>query len=289
MVKEAVDFRADLDSQASLQALLSQWLPSATIQSYRVMRGGYSGTNYEIITSSEEKYALKICNGYSANDVEQQAQCAAFLAEHGFASSCCYSLPLASMPTSSVDGTTAQYTVLTTDGVPATLLNFIQGRAADYIIETNPAVTKLKVLRSCGECMAALHRVKDNSSSAVDGNDSSSSSSGADAIGFTGLRSYLTGGACFLGRHVQGYYTRLFSDPTTDEFIRLHPYVSFYLAQLPQLVADMQCEGLPHGILHGDAFLDNILLDETTGNITSSDLSHKLMHDVFLYITIRIA
>ena len=273
MVKEEIDFRAD--SQASLQKLLYQWLPSALIQSYRVMRGGYSGTNYEIITSSEEKYALKICNGYSTNDVEQQAQCTAFLAAHGFASSCCYSMPLASMPTSSLDGTTPQYTVLTTDGVPATLLNFIQGRAADYIIETNPSVTKLKVLRSCGECMAALHRVKDNGLAVIDGHESSSSSS--DAVGFTGLRSYLTGGACFLGRHVQGYYTQLFADPTTDEFIRLHPYVSFYLVQLPQLVTDMQCEGLPHGVLHGDAFLDNILLDETTGNQPHT-LSHPIPH-----------
>lgn len=249
MVKADVDLRTD--SLESLQVLIKQWLPSATVASYQIMRGGFSGTNYKITVlhdgDGESTYALKICNGYTAWDVEQQAQCTAYLAAHNFAEFCCYSLPVqTSSSSSSSSAASQQFTALTEDGQPATLLNFVHGRAADHVIEVNPSVTAVSVLRCCGQQLSHLHRI------VVD-----DASRGA-------LRSYTTGGACLIGLHVRGHFTSMFAD-TTDDYILQHPYLPFYRAHVPHLVADVQGGELPLGVLHGDPFLDNILIDEGTG------------------------
>ena len=241
MVKQAVDFRQD--SHESLTALVQQWLPEISIASFRKMDGGYSGTNYEIIavapsSTISTKYALKICNGYAAADVEAQALCTAFIAANGFSDRCCYSLPTAACGD-------AAYTAMTADGVPATLLTFVEGCAADHVIETCPSVTVGTVLRACGAQLAALHRVT--------------------GPGLAALRTYVDGGACLVGEHMRGHFLALF-DAATDPHVATHPYVAFYRAAAPGLVADLaSAAAMPQGVLHGDAFLDNVLLDAASG------------------------
>jgi len=55
---------------------------------------------------------------------------------------------------------------------------------------------------------------------------------------------------------------------SNSEFVKEHPFVAFYAEKLAILQEMVAVEGLPQGILHGDPFLDNVLVDPITGNFS---------------------
>ena len=55
--------------------------------------------------------------------------------------------------------------------------------------------------------------------------------------------------------------------------VAIHPFLPFYdarLAHLCELMRTAADASLPRGVLHGDPFLDNVLVDPHTGALTSA-------------------
>ena len=233
MVKSDVDLRSD--SIESLDNLIRNWWPLESISSFTILRGGYSGTNYKFFTQKGSCGVIKICNGYDKLEIEEQSRCTAFLASSGFNFACC-PLPLA--------GDENSFVALTDDNVPAILLTFIDGKAADYLLE-NRLFPPLQILSTVGRGLAQLHSVGGEQNH---------------------LRSFMNGGACFVGQHIQGYFKNIF-ESHDDPFIKEHLFVRFYFERVDSMVVDIMEQGLPSGVLHGDPFLDNILLNQSTGEL----------------------
>jgi len=121
------------------------------------------------------------------------------------------------------------------------LLTFCEGKAADAVIESG--VDAHSVLREVGVNLARLHQVPCTTD--------------------THLRSYTLSGACNIGDHLAGKWKVLFRE---NEHTCRHPYVDFYERRVDHLSHLITLEGIPCGIIHGDPFLDNILVEETTGS-----------------------
>eukprot|EP01041_Mallomonas_annulata_P007025 gene7025-14294_t len=235
MVKSNIDLRSD--SKEELQEILSNWWSDCILINHCTLRGGYSGTNYKLETHDGKIAVLKICNGYDLPAVEKQAQIMNHLKEYGF-NGACYPYPLHNSIT---------YTCLTKDDQPAILLNFIQGRAADIVVESG-VVSLQHMLTSVGRNLALLHSTKINNSS--------------------NLLSYIDGGCCLLGKHITNDIKRIFNE-STDEFIINHPFLTFYFERVDTLCRDVCLPNIPMGIVHGDPFLDNVFVDEITGEFRS--------------------
>jgi len=233
MVKSAVDFRND--SIESLNSLIRNWWPTESIVSFTILRGGYSGTNYKIFTANGSCGVIKICNGYEREEIEEQSQCTAFLSSAGYSYACC--------PQCLAENESS-YVTLTDDSVPTILLSYINGRAADFLLE-NKVFPPFQILSTVGKGLAQLHNV---------------------AGDFSHLRSFINGGACFVGQHIKGHFKNIFASHE-ESFINEHPFVQFYNERVDAMVIDILHEGLLFGVLHGDPFLDNILLDELTGEL----------------------
>jgi len=136
------------------------------------------------------------------------------------------------------------YVTLARDGTPAYMLSFVQGKAADSVVESG--VDALHVLQGVGRNLAALHSVEVKQDTAVGH-----------------LRDYSEGGCCLLGYHAsRGYLGKV----SGSDFTKDQPYTAFYQDKLEVLEKCVKIQGLPTGILHGDPFLDNVLVDPTTGD-----------------------
>jgi Ser/Thr protein kinase RdoA (MazF antagonist) len=236
MVKADVDHRQD--NLEAINCILQSWFPGKNALSFKTLRGGYSGTNYFVDTESGEQYVIKIAHGYCANDVEEQAKLGAYLKSQGFVG-CCFPYPLSSKLEKSL-----QYVAMIDHTEPAILLNYIQGRAADYLIEAGK-LDHPGALSKIGYNLALMHLLPVS----------------AEA----GLRSYKHDGLCFLQKHLSGDYLRTFTTHE-DEFIRNHSFTKFYLQRFDWLIGWFaKCDSFRQSLIHGDPFLDNVLFDERTG------------------------
>ena len=239
MVKASVDFRKDsLDEISNLVKLRLN--VKGKVTTFEKLNGGYSGTNYLVIIDStpETKYVLKICNGYTISDVEQQTLAMSYLFNHGF-ELCCHPIPLVIPSVDSI------YTSLTDDNQPCVLLSYINGYAGDYLVE-NGLLSAIDVVRQLGRGLSRIHSIPYDNTLAQ--------------------RSYKDSGACDAHKHIQGLYKSQFLS-THDIYIKTHPYVAFYLAHCDQMATDLNSD-LPICIIHGDPFMDNALLNEVSGELT---------------------
>lgn len=258
MVKAAVDLRNDTIDD--LSELLQNWIKDSSIVSFTILRGGYSGTNYRIRCSNDEEYAMKICNGYESEEIEEQALATAFLRLNDFKNSCS-AYPL-------LDSTKSlKYVSLTRDNQPVLLLSFLKGIAADYLLE-NGLMDHDTLLSSVGKTLAMLHSVSGK--------------------GFDDVRYFLDKGACFVGKHVKNVYKDLFKSSSVDDYILSHPFIDFYFKHVDNLVENVTITSLPIGILHGDPFLDNVLIDIESGFVGFVDFEDvsrgTLLFDVACFI-----
>ena len=234
MVKSAVDFRTD--SLEDLQLLLNIWFSDKIIQNFTVLRGGYSGTNYMIECSEKFRVVMKICNGYDIEEIECQAIAADFLQNNHFHGVCdAYKLQ---NPT--IDSI---FTALTNDNQPVLLLRYLNGENADVLVESG-VITHSFALSEVGKNLALMH-----------------STNGKN---IQSIRHFHIAGACFVGNHIRYYYRDLLLSHQ-EEYIRNHHFVQYYIDRVESLITAVTQNDLPLGILHGDPFLDNVLLDSITG------------------------
>lgn len=235
MSKASIEY--DAFSVAELQTVAKLFIED-TVKSARKLFGGFSGSNYAVTCDSGAVYVLKLCNGYSEKDVQAQARIQAHL-HHSGLEGACFALPRLDDPQSFVSCALGQ---------PAVLLTFVAGTNADVILRKFPGPDKdafeQRAFRSIGHGLALLHRVS------------------CEGVG--GLRSFRDGGACDVVKHMDGSCRKKMRDSVHTA---KHPFVlEFYEQELGNLNASME-EALsapadfPAGILHGDPFLDNCLLN----------------------------
>lgn len=170
-----------------------------------------------------------MCHGYTVEEVAEQAAVQAVLHRQGFSGAC-----------GAIALTAGGHVAVTPDGKAAILLTFVEGKAADAVVEAG--VNAGGVMQEVGAHLAELHQV-------VVPEDAT-------------LRSFKAGGCCLLGMHVAG---ECLQKMRSCEHTAKHPFVDFYEGRLATLQQCVAVEGLPHGILHGDPFLDNVLVDEHDG------------------------
>eukprot|EP00981_Chlorochromonas_danica_P010088 scaffold3044_cov176-Ochromonas_danica.AAC.6 len=258
MVKESL---AEVhETLEDITELVSRWWMDYVVEDFSLLKGGYSATNYlvKLLRQPQQqqgvvgdnleearKVVLKICKGYDLSAVEQQGQIAAYLHDHGFRQ-CCAPYPLLSR-----DDDNKIHYVTMFGSHPVMIVNYLNGVGGDLLIEDG-ILTLAQAAGKIGHSLAAMHAiaiVKETDDSQYTKN----------------LRSYTTDGICFVGRHLTGDYARLFQDQKED-YIRQHPFLQVYLARYDDLCATVKaCDGLRNAVLHGDAFLDNVLFDRVTG------------------------
>lgn len=266
MVKESL--AEAHETLEDITELVSRWWVDAIVEDFSLLKGGYSATNYlvkllpqpqpqppqqqqeqQVVSDNLEetrKVVLKICKGYDLSAVEQQGQIAAFLHDKGFYQ-CCAPYPLLSK-----DDHEKHYVTMF-GSHPVMIVNYLNGVGGDLLIEEG-LLTLAQAAGKIGHSLATMHAIAITKET----DDSQYTSS---------LRSYTTDGICFVGRHLTGDYVKLFGDQKED-YIRQHPFLQVYLARYDDLCATVKaCDGLRNAVLHGDAFLDNVLFDRVTGDL----------------------
>lgn len=223
-------------TQKEIEGILGNFGVKA--KSYTRLYGGYSSSNYKVETSDNKSYVLKIMNGYDKKWVEDQTKIQEYIHRRGFLGGC----PPVVMSTSLEE----KGYVAMCGSTPTCLLTFLDGKNADQALIDNPNLSESKVLESLGEGLALLHSIRVT----------------PDA----GLRDFKQGGACLVADHMNGIYLTAFED---SKHTCEHPFLPFYRKEMVNLIDCMCARTLPTGILHGDPFLDNVLVNPETGEFNA--------------------
>lgn len=252
-------------SSHSTEELASILLDFATakIKSSKQLFGGYSGSSYAVELNAPAgadgkatRYVLKVSNGYTYDDAEFMCRTARFLSAVGYLE-CCLPIPKMKQKRnpSSPDDPYVYVSKRESNGIPAFLLNFVEGEQADKVMRDNPKLAPT-VMRGIGGGLGRMH-------SASSGIDKAKANS-------LGLRWYETdGGCCDVEDQIQDkILNKIMTDPDAKE----HAFVAFYRRELADLKKEMQLakDGkLGLGITHGDPFADNILSDPESGELSA--------------------
>jgi len=73
---------------AEISALCAHWGLALPLRSHKRLFGGYSGSNYRVEAADGALAVLKLCHGYEAADVEDQARIMAHVRSGGFEGAC---------------------------------------------------------------------------------------------------------------------------------------------------------------------------------------------------------
>tara|TARA_B110000208_G_scaffold91566_1_gene115182 strand:+ start:87 stop:2225 length:2139 start_codon:yes stop_codon:yes gene_type:complete len=244
MKKAEIDVVPQL-TRSELDALVSEW-DFGSIATHRKLYGGFSGSNYYVENAEGRRNVLKIMHGYPLREVEDVAKLQAHLAAVGF-DHACSSIARAPAAVEEKGGSTYVSTSRGDDS-PAMLLTFIDGKAADAVLRSSSDDADLAaaLLRGVGGELAALHSLE-------------------VPAGAAALREAETdNGCCLVAQHIDGrYWARIMASPHVEG----HPFVDLYRSAVEELREAMATKGLPRGICHGDPFLDNMLVDPSTGSL----------------------
>ena len=208
----------------------------APLAEFKILFGGYSGTSVGITGTDGTKAVLKVCHGYTVEDVAAQAAICVHASKHGF-DGICTALPVRNAPTN-------QFSTLREDGAACCLLSWVEGTAADKVISAG-RVSAADVLKGVGGGLARLHSVP------------------VPPMAACSLRALEAGGACDLRKHINGEIDAVLS---SSKVVAGHDFLPFYARQLASLRAAVAEPGLPRGLLHGDPFLDNMLVNPSDGS-----------------------
>lgn len=223
------------------------------VASSKKLYGGFSCTNYCISSAATGQiYVLKVCNNYTRQHVVSLCKLLNWVKLQDLSIPICFPIPLKDK-TGSCD---AENYVTTTLGPqkPTILLTFVPGMAADKVIEGQARLSQSKTMEVIGQNLARLHAVP------LPLHESNVT-----------LRSYTHGGACEVQNHVSGHFANALADGATKfEDVRKGDFLPFYRRAVVELKMQMSAAAtdcFPDGILHGDPFLDNMLLLPRNGEI----------------------
>ena len=253
-------------SNEELSSILADFMSCSgpfSLRSSKQLFGGYSGASYlvEIGTPTADdrhataQYVLKVSNGYTHDDAEFMCRTASHLGAVGYREMC---LPIAKMKQRRAPYTDDPYVYVSqreSNGIPAFLLNYVEGEQADKVMRDNPKLAPV-VMRGIGGGLGRMH----SKSVGLDKEKTKS----------LGLRWYETdGGCCDVEDQVQDkVLNKIMADPDAKK----HEFVAFYKRELDDLKKEMQLVkdgSLALGITHGDPFSDNILCHPESGKLSA--------------------
>ena len=242
MVKETITRQSH--SAETITQICSRYGLSAP-SSYKALSGGFSGTNYRLDFFDGTNVCLKICHGYLISFVEAQARVQDFLQKHHYKTAC-FAVPLIS----SAATDNFQFATLDpTTGDPAIVLTFSTGRAADALLEEGRVSVKT-AFDGFGSSLGALHSIP--------------------VLPGDNLRTYEEGGACDVYKQMT---KSVLHTMESSEFTKDHPFVTkFYKSRRDALETTMlkaKSSLLQIGVIHGDPFADNVMLDPITGQVVA--------------------
>jgi len=206
------------------------------------LHSGYSGENYKVVGKDGTHAVLKLKPNVSEDNLKGEIRILEYLRKRNFAGACT-AIPMDGEDKGSSKGN--EY-VTSFKGIPYCVLRYIEGVPAIDLMEIALSLNENTVLRNIGKELAALHSV------AVT----------PDAK----LRDLSTGGVATAREHLDGIYLEKFDEGSA---LGEHTFFKFYQEELVNLIDCLNNDKLPRGIIHGDPFLDNILLDEKSGNFVA--------------------
>ena len=262
MASAKLQIASSSHSTEELASILADFA-TVNIKSSKQLFGGYSGSSYAVEINTPPgadgkatRYVLKVSNGYTYDDAEFMCRTARHLSAVGYLEFC---FPISKMKQkrnpSTPDDPYVYVSKRESNGIPAFLLNYVEGEQADKVMRDNPKLAPT-VMRGIGGGLGRMH-------SASSGIDKAKANS-------LGLRWYETdGGCCDVEDQIQDkILDKIMADPDAKE----HAFVAFYRRELADLKKEMQLakDGkLGLGITHGDPFADNILSDPQSGELSA--------------------
>ena len=262
MASAKLQIASSSHSTGELASILADFA-TVKIKSSKRLFGGYSGSSYAVEINTPPgadgkatRYVLKVSNGYTYDDAEFMCRTARHLSAVGYLE-CCLPIPKMKQKRnpSTSDDPYVYVSKRESNGIPAFLLNYVEGEQADKVMRDNPTLAPT-VMRGIGGGLGRMH-------SASSGIDKAKANS-------LGLRWYETdGGCCDVEDQIQDkILDKIMADPDAKE----HAFVAFYRRELADLKKEMQLvkDGkLAIGITHGDPFADNILSNPETGELSA--------------------
>ena len=294
------DVDINLLSEEQIQTLAASF-GIVSIESCSRLYGGFSGTNYlltAVFAANDGKEGarcscvLKVCNGYSTKDVQGVSDVLQWLKYKEF-TQCCYTMPLCNCHTqvsATSNDTFSKHqqfvSVALGEDRPAILMTYVEGVAADKVAagaevplkvicdqkrsacntassasvnitcakspkasaaSTYVPIPSVDLLRAVGQSLARMHMVgiPDHS------------------VDTARLRHFSEGGCCEVQHHIDGDFSRRLTGCGYQEVLD-HEFLQFYMRKLEGLRTEMALSDiLPQAPLHGDAFLDNMLVTAT--------------------------
>lgn len=177
-----------------------------------------------LVETHTKAYVLKVIQSYSLASVQSQMRLVARLLDAGMRQ-----IPVP-VPCQ------GQGYVYSCSDCIACLFEYVDGTTAETLIGTD---AKEAVAAGAGKALARLHVMR---------------------IDFSNLRHVEDGGACDLGLHLSGSM----QDKIRGSTVAQHPYALFYIQHASSIVSRCCLDSLPRGALHGDPFLDNMVVDPDT-------------------------
>lgn len=231
-------------------ALIVSEYSSSRLLERKQLFGGYSGSNYRVDLEDGTTLVLKITNGYTAEHAELMCRTAHRLGTSGY-SDCC--LPIKRRDAADNSGEGFEFVSLKEkQGEPAFLLTFVEGMQADKVMREQPHLATT-VLRGIGGGLARMHAAAGMT---------------RDEAENSGLRWYeKDGGCCDVQDQVDG---KILATIEGCKEIEGHDFVPFFKKELVLLQREMSfANGMAIGVTHGDAFADNVLVNNETGDLSA--------------------
>eukprot|EP00466_Bigelowiella_natans_P011356 jgi/Bigna1/87292/estExt_fgenesh1_pg.C_180196 len=226
------------------------------------LHSGYSGENYKVVGKDGTHAVLKLKPNVSEDNLKGEIRILEYLRKRNFAGACT-AIPMDGEDKGSSKGN--EY-VTSFKGIPYCVLRYMEGVPPIDFREIALSLNENTVLRNIGKELAALHSVAVTPDAKLRDLSTGGLVYWRNMFFILILPPTLVCRVATAREHLDGIYLEKFDEGSA---LGEHTFFKFYQEELVNLIDCLNNDKLPRGIIHGDPFLDNILLDEKSGNFVA--------------------